>query len=62
MPRAWPGRRRAHGAPAVILMPSDAPASKIAGTRALGAEVVLYDRGDARTATRSAAGWPRRAG
>jgi threonine dehydratase len=34
----------AHGAPAVILMPSDAPASKIAGTRALGAEVVLYDR------------------
>jgi threonine dehydratase len=35
----------AHGAPAVILMPSDAPAVKIEGTRALGAEVVLYDRG-----------------
>ncbi|MFZ7092101.1 threonine ammonia-lyase [Primorskyibacter sp. 2E233] len=36
---------RAHNAPAVIIMPSDAPASKIEGTRALGAEVVLYDRG-----------------
>ncbi|MGC9418519.1 MAG: threonine ammonia-lyase [Rhodovulum sp.] len=34
----------AHGCPAVIIMPSDAPATKIAGTRALGAEVVLYDR------------------
>lgn len=33
-----------HGAPAVIVMPSDAPAMKIANTRALGAEVVLYDR------------------
>lgn len=33
-----------HGAPAVILMPSDAPEVKIANTRALGAEVVLYDR------------------
>lgn len=32
------------GAPAVIVMPSDAPALKIANTRALGAEVVLYDR------------------
>ncbi|SLN73694.1 L-threonine dehydratase catabolic TdcB [Roseivivax jejudonensis] len=31
-------------APAVIVMPSDAPALKIANTRALGAEVVLYDR------------------
>lgn len=35
---------RAHGAPAVIIMPSDAPAIKIENTRALGAEVVLYDR------------------
>ncbi len=35
---------RLHGAPAVIVMPSDAPAVKIANTRALGAEVVLYDR------------------
>ncbi|MBM1222210.1 threonine/serine dehydratase [Ponticoccus sp. SC2-23] len=35
----------AYGAPAVIIMPSDAPAAKIDGTRALGAEVVLYDRG-----------------
>lgn len=35
----------AHGAPAVIVMPSDAPAVKIDGTRAYGAEVVLYDRG-----------------
>ena len=31
-------------APCVILMPSDAPAVKIANTRALGAEVVLYER------------------
>lgn len=35
---------RSHGAPAVIIMPADAPAVKIANTRALGAEVVLYDR------------------
>lgn len=35
---------RAHGAPAVIIMPSDAPKAKIANTRRLGAEVVLYDR------------------
>jgi threonine dehydratase len=35
---------RLHGAPCVILMPSDAPGVKIANTRALGAEVVLYDR------------------
>ncbi len=33
-----------HGLEAVILMPADAPAIKIANTRALGAEVVLYDR------------------
>ncbi|KGF67039.1 threonine ammonia-lyase [Hoeflea sp. BAL378] len=33
-----------HGVPAVIIMPSDAPQMKIANTRALGAEVVLYDR------------------
>ena len=32
------------GLPAVIVMPDDAPALKIANTRALGAEVVLYDR------------------
>lgn len=36
---------RAHGAPAVIVMPSNAPLVKIENTRALGAEVVLYDRG-----------------
>jgi threonine dehydratase len=30
--------------PAVIVMPSDAPASKLAATRDYGAEVVLYDR------------------
>ncbi len=35
---------REHDAPAVIVMPSDAPGIKIANTRALGAEVVLYDR------------------
>ncbi|APX90440.1 threonine ammonia-lyase [Brevirhabdus pacifica] len=34
----------AHGVRAVIVMPSDAPEIKIANTRALGAEVVLYDR------------------
>jgi threonine dehydratase len=33
-----------HGVPSVIIMPSDAPKLKIANTRALGAEVVLYDR------------------
>ena len=32
------------GTRAVVVMPRDAPAVKIAGTRALGAEVVLYDR------------------
>jgi threonine dehydratase len=32
------------GAPATIVMPADAPAIKVANTRALGAEVVLYDR------------------
>ena len=35
---------KAHGAPAVIIMPSNAPAVKIENTRALGAEVILYDR------------------
>lgn len=35
---------RLHGIPAVIIMPADAPAIKIDNTRALGAEVVLYDR------------------
>ncbi len=35
---------REHGAPAVIVMPADAPTVKIENTRALGAEVVLYDR------------------
>jgi threonine dehydratase len=35
---------RLHGIPAVIIMPDDAPRAKIDGTRALGAEVVLYHR------------------
>ncbi|SFS01745.1 threonine ammonia-lyase [Yoonia litorea] len=35
---------REHSAPAVIVMPADAPHVKIDNTRALGAEVVLYDR------------------
>lgn len=39
---AWAARRL--GIPATIVMPSDAPANKLAGTRALGAEIVLYDR------------------
>jgi threonine dehydratase len=32
------------GMPAVIVMPADAPAIKVANTRGYGAEVVLYDR------------------
>ncbi len=32
------------GVPATIVMPSDAPASKIAATREYGAEVIFYDR------------------
>ena len=32
------------GAPATIVMPSDAPVPKIDNTRALGAEIVFYDR------------------
>lgn len=39
---AWAARRL--GIPAVIVMPADAPQVKLANTRALGAEVVLYDR------------------
>ena len=35
---------RQHRCPAVIIMPADAPQLKIANTRMLGAEVVLYDR------------------
>ncbi len=35
---------RMHAAPCVIIMPSDAPRLKIDNTRALGAEVILYDR------------------
>lgn len=34
----------ARGIRAIIVMPEDAPAMKIANTRALGGEVVLYDR------------------
>lgn len=33
-----------HGVPSVIVMPEDAPALKLANTRASGAEVVTYDR------------------
>lgn len=39
---AWAAR--AAGARAVILMPADAPLNKIEQTRALGAEIVAYDR------------------
>ncbi len=35
---------KAIGAPSVIVMPSDAPRQKIDNTRALGGEVILYDR------------------
>ena len=33
-----------HGCAATIVMPQDAPASKVAATRGYGAEVVIYDR------------------
>ena len=39
---AWAAKRL--GVPATIVMPLDAPAKKVGNTRALGAEVVLYDR------------------
>lgn len=39
---AWAARRL--GIPATIVMPHDAPAVKVAGTRSYGAEVVQYDR------------------
>lgn len=39
---AWAAAQ--HDAPAVILMPADAPALKRENTKALGARVVLYDR------------------
>jgi threonine dehydratase len=35
---------RLHGVPAVVVMPSDAPAPKLAATRAYGAEVQHHDR------------------
>ena len=35
---------RLTGASAVLLMPTDAPASKVAATKGYGAEVVYYDR------------------
>lgn len=38
---------RDFGVPCVIVMPSDAPRLKVDNTRALGAEVVLYDRATA---------------
>ncbi len=39
---AWAAQRL--GMPALIVMPADAPAAKVAGTRETGAEIVLYDR------------------
>ena len=39
---AWAAKRL--GMPATIVMPADAPATKVEGTLALGAEVVRYDR------------------
>ena len=39
---AWAAQKL--GMPAVIVMPADAPAAKVAGTRASGAEIVFYDR------------------
>jgi threonine dehydratase len=39
---AWSARRL--GMPATIVMPADAPRAKLDNTRALGAEIVTYDR------------------
>lgn len=39
---AWAAQKL--GIAATIIMPSDAPALKIAGTQALGSEVIFYDR------------------
>jgi threonine dehydratase len=39
---AWAAKRL--GIAATIAMPSDAPAAKLAGTRTLGADIVLFDR------------------
>jgi threonine dehydratase len=39
---AWAARRL--GVPATIIMPEDAPRAKLANTRALGAEIITYDR------------------
>lgn len=39
---AWAARRL--GVPATIIMPEDAPRAKLENTRALGAEVITYDR------------------
>lgn len=39
---AWAARRL--GIPAIIVMPDDAPRAKLDNTKALGAEVVTYDR------------------
>jgi threonine dehydratase len=38
------------GSSAIIVMPSDAPAAKIAATRALGAQIVTFDRDTERSA------------
>ena len=35
---------RQHGIKAIIVMPSDAPTVKVENTKALGADIVLYDR------------------
>ncbi len=35
---------RLHGVPATIVMPSDAPVSKVAATRSYGGTIVVYDR------------------
>ncbi len=39
---AWAAKER--GVSATIVMPSDAPAAKVKGTRRLGAEIVFYER------------------
>ena len=50
------------GIPATIVMPSDAPAVKLAATRGYGAEIVLYEREQLRIAKRSREASPRERG
>ena len=49
-----------HGVATTIVMPSDAPAMKVAATRGYGGEVVFYDRWTQDREATLGAHWPRR--